>query len=316
MFAGPASGTVALVRPTTPASSTATVPPSAGAGDGHVWAAAAAAARAGVEIRDLNRPDEAHAAAGLLSSIWRTTREEAPVPADVLRALAHAGNYVAGAYSGAGLVGVSAGFFSDGEHRGLHSHVSGVRGDWQGRSVGFALKQHQRAWALARGTTVVTWTFDPLVRRNAYFNLVKLGAAAVAYLPGFYGPMTDGINAGDDSDRLLVRWDLDSEPAARASVGLRPDPALSDTRVDDPQSWLLSEDADGSPVRHPAAGDLVLCRIPSDIAGLRGTATDLARAWRRSVRDAMEDALGRGYRITGMTRDGWYVLQKSSYGGA
>jgi predicted GNAT superfamily acetyltransferase len=31
----------------------------------------------------------------------------------------------------------------------------------------------------------VTWTFGPLVRRNAYFNLVKLGATAVAFHKDF-----------------------------------------------------------------------------------------------------------------------------------
>ena len=80
------------------------------------------------------------------------------------------------------------------------------------RNVGYALKLHQRAWALQRGIATITWTFDPLVRRNAYFNLAKLGVRATRYLPNFYGAMQDPINAGDDTDRLLVDWDLASPP--------------------------------------------------------------------------------------------------------
>ena len=88
-----------------------------------------------------------------------------------------------------------------------------------GRSVGFALKVHQRAWCLRRGVRVIAWTYDPLIRRNAYFNLVKLGARPVEYLRNFYGAMDDAINGGTETDRLLVHWDLGSDLAAAACAG-------------------------------------------------------------------------------------------------
>ncbi len=93
-----------------------------------------------------------------------------------------------------------------------------------GRSVGFALKVHQRAWCLRRDVRVIAWTYDPLIRRNAYFNLVKLGARPVEYLRNFYGVMDDVINGGTETDRMLVHWDLRSAAAAEASAG-RPRPA-------------------------------------------------------------------------------------------
>ena len=99
-----------------------------------------------------------------------------------------------------------------------------------GRHVGFALKLHQRAWALLRGVSEIAWTFDPLVSRNAYFNLVKLGAQPAEYLPNFYGTMLDTINGDDDSDRLLVRWRLRSPhvvAAAAASTHRRGSPTSS-----------------------------------------------------------------------------------------
>ena len=87
--------------------------------------------------------------------------------------------------------------------------------------VGFELKQHQRRWCLERGVKTIEWTTDPLVRRNAYFNLTKLGARASDYLVNFYGAMTDGLNAGEESDRLLISWELESRRAAVGSRGTR-----------------------------------------------------------------------------------------------
>ena len=49
------------------------------------------------------------------------------------------------------------------------------------QGIGLALKWHQRRWCLDRGIRTVEWTYDPLVARNGWFNLTKLGARAVAY---------------------------------------------------------------------------------------------------------------------------------------
>ena len=137
---------------------------------------------------------------------------------ELLRAFAKAGNYVGGAFEGGRLVGACVGFFHAPPGRPAR-HVAGVAPGLNGRHVGFALKLHQRAWALLRGVSEIAWTFDPLVSRNAYFNLVKLGARPAEYLPNFYGTMLDSINGDDDSDRLLVRWRLRSPHVVAASGG-------------------------------------------------------------------------------------------------
>ena len=87
----------------------------------------------------------------------------------------------------------------------------------QHTGLGRTLKRHQRAWAAAHGLRCVTWTFDPLVRRNAWFNLGVLGARVHEYLVDFYGPIGDSINAGDESDRLLVVWPVADEPSEPAT---------------------------------------------------------------------------------------------------
>jgi predicted GNAT superfamily acetyltransferase len=160
-----------------------------------------------VEVRVLTGMDEFNAAAQVLRTIWGSSQ----LPAEVLRALDFAGGYVAGAFANGEMIGASAGFLApraDSIH--LHSHISGVVAPWQDRRVGYSLKMHQRDWALARGIGTIEWTFDPLIRRNAFFNLVKLGAAVVSFEADFYGEMADAINAGDPTDRAVVEWDLTS----------------------------------------------------------------------------------------------------------
>ncbi len=178
-----------------------------------------AAAAAGVQLRELSALDELDQVYRLYDAIWRPDPNNPPVTTELLRALTKAGNYVGGAYDGDELIGACVGFFEAPAAVAMHSHVAGVSAAARGRNVGFALKLHQRAWALRRGVTAISWTFDPLIRRNAYFNVVKLGARPTEYLLNFYGQMEDGINNGDDSDRLLVRWQLDAPEVGAAAAG-------------------------------------------------------------------------------------------------
>lgn len=83
------------------------------------------------------------------------------------------------------LVGGSVGFFGAPLGVDLHSHMAGVSAVGRGRNVGYALKFHQRGWASERGIEQITWTFDPLVARNAYFDLGKLGAVPTSLSPRF-----------------------------------------------------------------------------------------------------------------------------------
>ena len=178
----------------------------------------AAAAHSGVVVRTLTELTELHEAAALLGEIWGVP-DKPPMNAELLRALAKADSYVAGAYDGATMVGVCVGFHAAPAARAMHSHIAGVTPAMAGRHVGFALKLHQRAWCLDRGISLLEWTFDPLVARNAYFNLGKLGARVAEYLPDFYGAMGDGINRFDQTDRILVHWSLEDAAVVDACAG-------------------------------------------------------------------------------------------------
>ena len=158
----------------------------------------------------------------LFNQVWGTITPLVGV--ELLRAIEHAGGYVAAAYLDDQVVGGSLGFL--GRHDGapsLHSHITGILPGVRRTGLGRAMKLHQRAWAADHGLTWVTWTFDPLVRRNAWFNIDVLGAQVHEYLVDFYGPIDDAINAGDESDRLLVAWPAvdDGTPTADRRRGDR-----------------------------------------------------------------------------------------------
>jgi predicted GNAT superfamily acetyltransferase len=248
-------------------------------------------------IRTLVEMDELQQAAELLAAIWGFPQDQGPVTPELLRALAHSGNYVAGAWDGDELVGASAGFLGrHGDELHLHSHISGVAPDHQGAHIGLALKHHQRAWAADRDVDTIEWTFDPLVRRNAYFNLAKLGARIVGYEPHFYGVMRDAVNAGDETDRAVVRWSV---------IGDEVVPSGAEGTV------VLRPDDDGGPLVDKCDADVLLAWVPEDIVALRRRDPELALLWRGALRDTLGAAMADGYRATAMTRDGWYTIERT-----
>lgn len=259
----------------------------------------AAASDAGVTVRALTT-DDVTVAAALLSSIWGTPAVEPPL----MVALSHSGAYVAGAFDGDTMVGACVGYFSQPLGEALHSHVAGVAPGTGRRGIGMAMKLHQRAWSLERGLSRITWTFDPLVSRNAAFNLNRLGVDIASYLVDFYGSMTDGVNTGQGSDRLLASWRLDAAwPPARGATA----PPESATA-----SAVLTTDGDGAPHPHLASPDALVLTIavPPDIERLRRDDPALAARWRGAVRGAMAPLLGRGHVIHGF-HDHRYLLGRS-----
>jgi len=265
----------------------------------------------GVVIGELHELEDLRELQALLTAIWERP-DDPPINADLLRALAHSGNYVAGARLDGRLVGGLVGWLGAraANELHLHSHILGVLADSQVAGVGFELKQDQRRWCLKRGVKTVEWTTDPLVRRNAYFNLTKLGAHASEYLVNFYGAMTDGLNAGEESDRLLISWELDSPRAKVAAAGSVPKAEVGGLLRDGAVA-ILSVGPAGEPVAGESSGARVLiCQVPEDIVALRHADPALARAWRLAVRKAMVEAFATGYRLSGATRAGWYVLER------
>ena len=270
-----------------------------------VGTAEAAARAAGVLIRPVSDLAELAALDRLLAGIWQADASGPLLTTELLRALAKSGNYVAGAFDGDTPVGAAVAFFSAPAERELHSHITGIAAGALGRGVGFALKQHQRAWALRRDIATISWTFDPLVGRNAHFNLAKLAAVPIEYLPNFYGVMRDRINGDDESDRLLVHWELAGSAVVAACAG-RP------RRCEPPPTAVvaLRRSATGAPVAGSRQGDTLLVAVPDDIEALRRRDPGAAKEWRVAVRDALTTLLADGARFAGFDRAAGYVLTR------
>jgi predicted GNAT superfamily acetyltransferase len=277
-------------------------------------AAARAAKTAGVTVRELESLADLEAMTALFDEIWEPDATNPSLRVDLLRALTKAGNYASGAYDIASgdLLGACIGFFGPPSRAELHSHIAGVRAAGLGRAVGFALKVHQRAWCLRRDVRVVAWTYDPLIRRNAYFNLVKLGARPKEYLRNFYGVMDDVINGGTETDRMLVHWDLRSDQVAEACAG-RSRPASFAAERARGAVVALSAGEDGQPAAMlPVAGGSgarrFLVGVPADIEAMRLSDPARAAAWRSALRDVLSPLVAGGARVTGFDRSGWYVV--------
>jgi hypothetical protein len=195
----------------------------------------AADARGGIRTRPA-RPDELDGVLARFESTWGKGRG---FDRATLQALDHAGNTILVAVPALPVVeerpaqpdasrnpptapvpvvpiGATLGFlgWSGGLH--LHSHMNAVDPAARGRGIGVALKLRQRAVCLAHGVAEMRWTYDPLIRRNAHLNVVRLGAEVVAFHPDFYGRLDDAITGADHSDRFEVRWRLDAPRTARA----------------------------------------------------------------------------------------------------
>jgi predicted GNAT superfamily acetyltransferase len=101
----------------------------------------------------------------------------------------------------------------------LHSHMLAVLPGYRNCGLGRKLKMAQREEALARGITRMEWTFDPLEIKNAYLNIVRLGAVVHSYTPNFYGVFSSRLQAGLPTDRLHAEWWMDSPRVDAALSG-------------------------------------------------------------------------------------------------
>lgn len=256
-------------------------------------------------IRDVTDPWAMRALEDVQVGAWGYPDREV-LPGSMFRISAATGGIVLAAYPAPGdaeiPVGLAYGFPARvGGREWHHSHLLAVRPGWRGSGLAVALKLAQRERALAQGYTRMTWTFDPLVARNARLNLGKLGAVARTYLPDWYA-LTDDRTPAEPADRLMIEWDLTRPHAQRP-----PEPAWGAVALaalpgnEEPDTVIGSLDA-----------ERVLIEVPT----LPETLTVAQRsAWRLALREALSGYLGRGYEACGLARDGeraFYVLTRQT----
>jgi len=177
-----------------------------------------------IVVRKCESLEEFQRCVELQREIWGEADLEVE-PATMFVVAAHTGGEVLGAFDGNRMVGYTlavAGLRDRVSY--LHSHMTGVLGEYRNRGVGRQLKLFQRTEALSRGIRLVQWTFDPLELRNAHFNLNRLGAICRKYESNLYGVTTSPLHRGLATDRLLAEWHLDSARVVAAIEDLTKDP--------------------------------------------------------------------------------------------
>jgi predicted GNAT superfamily acetyltransferase len=292
----------------------------------------------------LESPSEMEAVEELQRRTWPGSETDI-VPAHLLLAAVHNGGLVIGAYAAPDgsardsyfgtlpdaetgqalspeaerlLIGFAFGFpglyaTPDGPRLKHCSHMLGVRPDFRDQGVGFALKRAQWQMVRHQGIDRITWTYDPLLSRNAFLNIARLGAVCNTYLRNEYGEMRDELNAGLPSDRFQVDWWVSSQRVKRR-LSKKPRPPLDLAHYlaagveiinpsqpgaqglprpgSAPLSYIVGEERRGD------EDVILLLEIPSDFQALRLADPALALEWRLHTRQLFEGLYQRGYLAT------------------
>jgi predicted GNAT superfamily acetyltransferase len=231
-----------------------------------------------VQVRKLETIAEQNIGRYIFDETWALDSGTEITP-NLLQAMVHSGAYLSGAFVEEKCVGAAFAFpaTTSGPH--LHSHMTAVLDGYRDQGIGYALKIDQWFWAKKNNYKEITWTFDPLVARNAKLNLTKLGVDISGYYPNFYGDMPDALNAGDESDRLMASWKV---------IGDQPTP----------RSIILN----------PSATD-TLIKIPEDIVVIRGEDLSENLKWRRKVREEFMRVFEKNGKVIGFSANNEYVVR-------
>jgi chorismate synthase len=274
-----------------------------------------------VVIRDLTTIADLEQVEALEKEVWGLDDRDT-TPLTLMIATKEAGSIWVGAFDGQTLAGFAFGFLGL-EHGNLilHSHMLAVREPYRDLDLGMKLKLAQRERALAARIQEMTWTFDPLLSKNAHLNFGKLGVVSEVYRVDFYGPETSSVLHQNGTDRLWVRWPLASRRVRDRLQGkdYRPEVLDAFSRLQP----LVQFNGDGKPLRNdlPAAlaRQRIAIQIPSDIGAVEKKDMGLAREWREATRWAFTEALKAGFfvaefcrTVRGQQGPGNYLLEKGT----
>ena len=262
-------------------------------------------------IRDARGEDEFHTIEDIQKEAWQFSDLDI-VPFATLIASQWAGGVVLVALEADKIIGFAYGFPAYEEGRvSIHSHMLAVKPEWRNLQTGFYLKLAQREWVLEKGLGEITWTFDPLQSLNAHLNFSKLGVVSERYIVNFYGEASSSpLHKGFGTDRLWVRWLLDSDRVTRRIKRKQHSRqvALTTPDIEEPgSSSVILVYRDGSAPRtndFPSrlTGDHCLIEIPHDINSFKSREPEAASSWREATRAAFQAALGAGFVVEELLR--------------
>lgn len=281
----------------------------------------------GISLRELRSEEDYEGCVELQRHTWGESFDEL-VPAAVIKISQKVGGVAAGAFDATGrqlgfvwgLTGLHAGELTH------WSHMLAVHQSARGLGIGKRLKYYQRALLEPLGVRRMLWTYDPLVARNAFLNLVRLGARPVEYCVDMYGEGTGSeLHSGLGTDRFVVAWDLRQELGERAdedSDGLHPETPEMRARGDVEGLDAAAELAAGRVLNRSSAisslpevdheklsvalgaarGARFWVEIPADVEALKKEDRHRALAYRDSLRELLPRLLRRSLQIDQVVR--------------
>jgi predicted GNAT superfamily acetyltransferase len=282
------------------------------------------------KIRELKSIDDINQLREVEKEVWGMADNDT-LPLTLAIASKAAGNIFIGAFakeeaekptSKEKLIGFAFGFL--GREHGqttIHSHMLAVLDAYRHLDVGKSLKLAQRERSMAMAIHEMTWTYDPLQSANAHFNFAKLGVVSDTYKVDFYGPETSSMLHQNGTDRLWVRWLLNSRRVRDRIAGrnqrtenLDALKLLAPLVKFDPNGWPARADLSASLARQR-----VSIEIPGNILEIEGADMPLAREWREATRWAFREAINAGFVVADFCRSirghqgpGAYILEKAT----
>jgi predicted GNAT superfamily acetyltransferase len=229
--------------------------------------------------------DEIHQCQELQRAIWHDTDEDL-TPTAIFVVAGKTGGHVLLARHGSKPVGFALAFPAfRGDLRCLHSHIVGVVPEYQNRSLGRMIKLKQRALMLEMQLALMEWTFDPLALRNAYFNIVRLGAIVRQFHANLYGVTSSPLHSGLPTDRLLAEWHVSSSRVQNALAG-------------------------SAPVVAPDAIQIV---VPAEMEEWRNSGSRHAEEVQARLKAGFQKRFAQGFAVTGFRMEngnGIYLLER------
>lgn len=282
-----------------------------------------------ITIQSLEKASELQGAIDLQKLYWGDD-SEALVVMHMLLAIVRYGGHVLGAFIDKELVGIVIGML------GTRSHIDQpaadnllimskrmvVLPDLRGKQIGYRLKLAQRDIAIRQNIPLVTWTFDPLLARNAHLNIRKLGCVSTMYEQDYFGETANNptlsadrlvVDLWTESERVQSRLDNDFVPYTHADY-MKDGATLYNEAALDRNGLLVPVS-----VVDTVESDVVLLEIPSDFVGLDTIDHDIGLWWRDHMRQAFGMLMGWDYRVIDFVRTriterecAYYVLEKQS----
>lgn len=255
-----------------------------------------------ITIRTLHTTKDLTAAVELQKVYWGEDAADL-VPHHMLLSIVRYGGHVYGAFDGDKLVGLLIGFLgaiydSDTDNASQRLMIMSKRmvvlPGYRGRKIGENLKYAQRDFARQHQIQLVSWTFDPLLARNAYLNFHKLGAIGQRYMPDYFE--ADANNPMLMADRILANWWVNHPHLERTEYpNAMNTPVVNATSLSD--DGLLIPHEFRLPNHH-----VVRLEIPIEFVPLERIDPALGKQWRDYVRFAFQKLLEEGYIVIDFMR--------------